>query len=183
MHSALQLIRLTWGFMLSNPLSTGSTLLEAWNGTDGTLTYPFYPNKPSYISHCHPWATTPASVLTFDLLGLQFSGNEEEDEMGGGKWEFKPQLGDLETVRGGFTGVRGTYEAGWEKKREDGKVKFKSWVEAPVGTIGKVRIPVFMDFAERCIILVNGEAVKCVAESGFAWIENVTGGQRHVFEI
>jgi hypothetical protein len=47
-------------------------MLEAW-GADGEITYPFYKDKPSYISHCHPFSTGPVLILTYELLGLNFT--------------------------------------------------------------------------------------------------------------
>jgi Bacterial alpha-L-rhamnosidase C-terminal domain len=160
-NDALSMIRTTWGWMINNPLSTGSTMLEAWGG-DGSLTYPFYKDKPSYISHCHPFSTGPVLVLTFEVLGLRFTG------VGGKEWEFRPCLGDLEHCQGGFTGVYGKYSAGWRKTRENGRVGFESWVDTPEGTTGRVRLPTFGTSETG-----DGE--------GYRWLDGISGGKRCEF--
>jgi hypothetical protein len=170
MHDALRMIRKTWGWMINNPSSTGSTMLEAW-GEDGNITYPFYKDKPSYISHCHPWSTGPVLVMTFELLGLNFT------EAGGTLWEFRPTPGDLENCEGGFTGSLGRYSAGWSKTKANGHIVFSCWIECPEGTRGRVRLPVCTTASGG--ITINGESLKVSISDGYAWVDNVSGGKRH----
>ncbi|KAH7336168.1 Six-hairpin glycosidase-like protein [Rhexocercosporidium sp. MPI-PUGE-AT-0058] len=170
MSDALQMIRSAWGWMINNPASTRSTILEAWGG-DGQLTYPFYKDKPSYISHCHPFSTGPVLVMTFELLGLNIT------EAGGISWEFKPTPGDLEHCEGGFTGVYGKYSAGWKKERKNGSIVFTSWVQAPENTMGRVRAPKGVGQA----VSVNGLPTKCSVSDGCLWVDGVKGGERHEF--
>jgi hypothetical protein len=176
MHDALQMIRTAWGWMLNNPASTGSTMLEAWSG-DGSITYSFYKDKPSYISHCHPFSTGPLLVLTFEVLGLNFAG--KEGEKGGRFWEFRPMPGDLDHCEGGFTGKYGLYSAGWKRTRANGKAEFSGWVDAPQGTMGRIRVPAFSEEKRTCLVRIDGKNMKCAVDEGYVWIENVQGGQRH----
>ncbi|RDW65092.1 hypothetical protein BP6252_10743 [Coleophoma cylindrospora] len=183
MHDALAMIRTAWGWMLNNPASTGSTMLEAWYA-DGSIRYPFYQDKPSYISHCHPFSTGPLLVLTFDVLGINFS---DGDMAGGKNWEFRPTPGDLETCQGGLTGKYGLYSAGWEKTRVNGRITFQCWVEAPSGTTGRIRIP-FYDSLDtpvngKCTVIMDGTVLKCDVGAGFAWVNNIEGGERHHFRL
>ncbi|KAH6710884.1 Six-hairpin glycosidase-like protein [Leptodontidium sp. MPI-SDFR-AT-0119] len=170
MNDALQMIRTAWGWMINNPASTGSTILEAWGG-DGQLTYPFYKDKPSYISHCHPFSTGPVLVMTFELLGLNLT------EAGGISWEFTPTPGDLEHCEGGFTGVCGKYSAGWKKERKNGSIVFTGWVQAPQGTTGRVRAPRGVGQAASA----NGQKTRCSFSDGYWWVDGVKGGERHEF--
>ena len=178
-HDALDMIRTTWGWMLNNPESTGSTMLEAW-GSDGSITYPFYEEKPSYISHCHPFSTGPLLVLTFEVLGLNFAG--DEGEKGGKRWEFRPSVGDIDSCEGGFTGKYGLYSAGWSKFRRNGKMKFDCWVDAPEGTVGELRLPIFGNEPPP-LLSIDGNQSKYNVIEGYAWVQNVKGGQRHRFQI
>ncbi|KAL3426868.1 bacterial alpha-l-rhamnosidase domain-containing protein [Phlyctema vagabunda] len=179
-HDALEMIRTTWGWMINNPSSTGSTMLEAWY-RDGTITYPFYAEKPSYISHCHPFSTGPLMVLTYEILGLNFAG--DETEKGGQVWEFRPTVGDLDFCEGGFTGKYGLYSAGWRKTRAEGKVQFDCWIDTPPGTLGRVRLPVFDTSGGRTLVVRNGERQKYDIADGHLWIEPVEGGRKHQFHI
>jgi hypothetical protein len=174
MNDALQMIRTAWGWMINNPAITGSTMLEAWGG-NGEITYPLYAEKPSYISHCHPFSTGPALVLTFEVLGLNFT------DAGGRCWDFKPSPGDLEHCEGGFTGAYGKYSAGWKKIRENGRITFSCWVQAPEGTIGRVRMPVITNGWPNAI--VEEKSLKNETENGYRWLNGVVGGERHKFIV
>jgi hypothetical protein len=155
-------------------LDSGSTMLEAWGG-NGEITYPFYAEKPSYISHCHPFSTGPALVLTFEVLGLNFT------DAGGRCWDFKPSPGDLEHCEGGFTGAYGKYSAGWKKIRENGRITFSCWVQAPEGTIGRVRMPVIANGWPNAI--VEEKSLENETKNGYRWLDGVVGGERHKFIV
>ncbi|KAL2068487.1 hypothetical protein VTL71DRAFT_16585 [Oculimacula yallundae] len=174
MNDALALIRTTWGWMINNPASTGSTMLEAW-GANGEITYPFYKDKPSYISHCHPFSTGPVLIITFEILGLNFV------DAGGLSWEFRPILGDLEHCQGGFTGKLGKYSAGWKRTRENGRVGLSCWVEAPQGTSGRVRLPV--ETKAGLHLTENGDGGARRTEHEFEWLGGILGGKKHRFIV
>ena len=174
-RDALSLIRTAWGWMLNNPASTGSTMLEAWGG-DGSLVYPFYEHKPSYISHCHPWSTGPVLVLTYEVLGLNFV------KEAGTEWEFRPSTGDLEECEGGYTGIKGTYSAGWKKIRKDGVMSLRAWVDTPEGTVGKVKLQVFGTMS-MVVLKINQQSRKIDMVDGHVLITGCRGGQRYEFEI
>ncbi|TID26385.1 Bacterial alpha-L-rhamnosidase [Venturia nashicola] len=81
----LDLIRLQWGFMLTDPRMTDSSFIEG-------------------ISHAHGWATGPTGSLTVGVAGLGIV------EKGGLVWRVEPRVGDLERVEAGFETVVGWFE-------------------------------------------------------------------------
>jgi hypothetical protein len=62
--TALSLIRLQWGYMLSSPNGTGSTFWEGYL-QDGSFDY-----DPPFMSLAHGWATGPTSALTNYVAGI-----------------------------------------------------------------------------------------------------------------
>ena len=62
--TALSLIRLEWGYMLSSPKGTGSTFWEGYL-QDGSFDY-----DPAYMSLAHGWATGPTPALTNYVAGI-----------------------------------------------------------------------------------------------------------------
>jgi len=172
MNDALAMIRTAWGWMINNPASTGSTVLEAW-GASGEITYPFYKDKPSYISHCHPFSTGPVLVLTYELLALNFT------DVGGKSWEFRPCVGDLEHCQGGFTGTHGKTRLVGGRQGKMEELFFSCWVEAPEGTIGRVRLPVVTSGWPKSTHKKGG--VKCDNKDGYEWLNGISGGERRNF--
>ena len=62
--TALNFIRLQWGYMLSSPNGTGSTFWEGYR-QDGSFDY-----DPPFMSLAHGWATGPTSALTNYVAGI-----------------------------------------------------------------------------------------------------------------
>lgn len=134
-NRALELIRRSWGWYLSNKNGTESTLIEGYltNGSFGYRNYDGYDWDSSYTSHSHGWSTGPTSALTNFVLGLSVVGRE------GKEWSLAPQFGDLEHAEGGFTTGLGKFQANW--KVEDGGKRYLLEWNVPSGTTGVVVLP------------------------------------------
>lgn len=66
-QTALDLIRLQWGFMLNDPRMTNSTFIEGYSA-DGSLHYAPYTNDPR-VSHAHGFVL-PSPLSPFISLGF-----------------------------------------------------------------------------------------------------------------
>lgn len=133
---ALRLLNLLWGYLLddSTGLMTGSTFVEGL-AANGSLYYRSeagYKYDAAYTSHAHGWSAAPTTALVTGVLGLRLT------EMGGKKWELKPQLGDLGNVRAGFDTGLGWFEV--EIKVMDHKT-LKIELTTPPGSSGSVTLP------------------------------------------
>ena len=106
---ALELLRTTWGWIINNPNSTESTLLEGYliNGSFSYRSNRGYGYDPSYPSHAHGWSSGPTSGLTNFILGLDIV------EPAGKVWSLAPQTGNLTFAEGGFTTILGKFQAKW----------------------------------------------------------------------
>ena len=134
----LDLIRSTWGFIINNPNSTQSTLLEGYlaNGSFAYRNYRGYSYDESYVSHSHGWSSGPTFVLTTGILGLEVT------DLAGRAWTLAPQVGDLKHAEGGFLTGLGKFQASWNYTEDDkgGKGFEMSW-ETPSTTNGVVTLP------------------------------------------
>ncbi|KUJ20790.1 bacterial alpha-L-rhamnosidase domain protein [Mollisia scopiformis] len=127
--AALELMRRSWGFMLTDPRMTNSTFIEGFSA-DGTLKYAPYSNDAS-VSHAHGWGTGPTSFLSFYVAGIRILG------AGGGEWRVEPLVGDLGVVEAGFWTGKGWFES--RVQARNGMVVGME-VCAPAGTRGSVRL-------------------------------------------
>lgn len=134
-NRALELIRRSWGWYLSNKNGTESTFIEGYltNGSFGYRNYDGYDWDSSYTSHAHGWSTGPTSALTNFVLGLSVTGME------GKEWTLAPQFGDLGHAEGGFTTGLGKFQASWTVT--NGGEKYVLEWKAPSNTIGIVVLP------------------------------------------
>ncbi len=91
---ALDLIRRCWGWYLSNPLGTQSTVIEGYlqNGSFGYRSTRGYDYDSSYVSHSHGWSSGPTSALTSFILGLSVTGRA------GSTWKIAPQFGEMPDI-------------------------------------------------------------------------------------
>lgn len=94
---SFELFKNMWGYIWNSPYSVQSSLMEGYYH-GGSCKYPFTLCDPSYISHCHPWATGP----------------------GHSQWNFIPRgvfsEGSLEFAQTGYTSKSvGFISAGWKK--------------------------------------------------------------------
>lgn len=141
---ALDLLRRTWGWIINNPNSTESTLIEGYtsNGSFGYRSYRGYGYDFSYTSHSHGWSAGPTSALTNYVLGLDVT------QPSGSSWSLAPQPGDLTSVEGGFTTNLGTFQASWTRNIENINVIWNT----PEGTNGTLTLPVYTG----SVVYVNG---------------------------
>lgn len=156
-NSALDLIRLQWGFMLNDPRMTQSTFIEGYS-TDGSLHYAPYSNDPR-VSHAHGWSTGPTYALTAYAAGIQLVG------AGGSSWIIAPQPGNLSSVDAGFTTSLGKFSTRFH--HSGGKFSQLTF-ETPSNTTGKV----VLSGTQGVLVSRSGERVKL--SNGLA--TNLSGG-------
>ncbi|KAL9054478.1 MAG: hypothetical protein Q9162_004124 [Coniocarpon cinnabarinum] len=134
--NAMTLLNDTWGFIINNPNSTESTLLEGYlaNGSFGYRNYQGYSYDSSYVSHAHGWSSGPTSALTNYILGLDVTAPA------GKEWSLAPRVegSGLSFVEGGFVTSLGKFQAGWNAT-DDGGVEV--WWSVPETTNGVVTVP------------------------------------------
>lgn len=136
-RTALDLIRRTWGYMLDSPLMTGKTLIEGMSA-NGSLAYRSmrsYNHDSAYTSLSHSWSTGPTQALSFKAVGMEITGWK--------RWVFRPQPGDLETLRTGYVSPMGQFEAVvrfYGPKRATGWT-LEATLTAPDGTKGTIQLP------------------------------------------
>lgn len=130
-QTAIDLMRLQWGFMLDDPRMTNSTFIEGYS-FDGRLHYAPYTNDPR-VSHAHGWATGPTSTLTFYIGGIHLTS------AGGQTWQLSPRLGNLMTVDTGFETSLGSF-ASQVNASENGDITGFTFT-TPAGTTGTVSLP------------------------------------------
>jgi hypothetical protein len=183
---ALDLIRTSWGWYLSNPNGTNSTVIEGYlaNGSFGYRFDDGYNYDASYTSHSHSWSSGPTYALTAYILGLSVT------EPAGGSWRLAPQFGDLTNVEGGFVTSLGKFQAAWSRGANGYNVSF----ETPKGTKGEAELPCLVG-GEMPSVVVDGRAVGkgkarrsrgVVTEPTVAVVEgslvkmNITGGSHTI---
>ena len=130
---ALDLLRTTWCWIINNPNSTESTIIEGYltNGTFGYRSNRGYDYDPSYVSHSHGWSSGPTSALTNYVLGLDVV------EPMGKEWTLAPQMGNLTSVEGGFMTGLGAFQASWQNSST---MLSGTW-STPGGTSGMLTLP------------------------------------------
>ncbi|KAJ5769023.1 hypothetical protein N7520_003582 [Penicillium odoratum] len=128
--SALDLLRLEWGFMMDDPRMTNSTFIEGYS-SDGSLHYAPYTNDPR-VSHSHGWSTGPTSVLMNYAAGLRLKS------AAGATWLIAPQPGNLTFVDAGFATKLGAFTIAFETRNGTyNHLRFST----PVGTTGDFILP------------------------------------------
>ncbi|KAH9476632.1 hypothetical protein JR316_0010545 [Psilocybe cubensis] len=137
---AMELIRRTWGYMLTTDLSVQSTLLEGFTA-NGSLAYRYnhgYNDDPAYTSHSHGWSSGPTPALTFYVLGMTLT------ELQGRTWALAPHFGGgLCAAEGGFQTGLGWFGVKWSAVfGEQGELEsLMMSIETPEGTNGVVMLP------------------------------------------
>jgi hypothetical protein len=124
--TALNLIRLQWGYMLSSPNGTGSTFWEGYL-QDGSFDY-----DPAYMSLAHGWATGPTSALTNYVAGI---GPELSATV---PFYVIPHPGTLTQVSATVSLPEGTVSTSWSYSRNG---SFIETITAPKGVAGRYGIP------------------------------------------
>jgi hypothetical protein len=125
--TALSLIRLQWGYMLSSPNGTASTFWEGYL-VDGTFDY-----YPSFMSLAHGWATGPTPALTNYVAGI---GPELSSTV---PFHVIPHPGGLTQVSASLSLPAGTVATTW-KYSENGS-SFLETITAPESVAGRYGIP------------------------------------------
>jgi hypothetical protein len=125
--TALSLIRLQWGYMLSSPNGTGSTFWEGYL-QDGSFDY-----DPPFMSLAHGWATGPTSALTNYVAGI---GPELSSTV---PFYVIPHPGDLTQVSATVSLPAGTVSTSW-KYSQNGS-SFLETITAPESVAGRYGIP------------------------------------------
>src|ERR1700722_19187108 len=125
--TALSLIRLQWGYMLSSPNGTGSTFWEGYL-QDGSFDY-----DPPYMSLAHGWATGPTSALTNYVAGI---GPELSSTV---PFYVIPHPGDLTQVSATVSLPAGTVSTSW-KYFQNGR-SFLETITAPESAAGRYGVP------------------------------------------
>ena len=150
--TALDLMRVQWGFMLRDPRMTQSTFIEGYS-TDGSIHYAPYSNDPR-ISHAHGWSTGPTFALTHHAAGLQVTGPA------GASWLIAPQPGNLTSVDAGLATSKGTFSVSFQVAAGGGYDKLS--FTAPSSTTGGVQLPgikgTLVSKDGKRVPLVNGAA-------------------------
>lgn len=165
---ALDLIRLSWGWYLKNPMGTESSIIEGYN-EDGSFLYTAnegYDKAGSYPSHAHGWSTGPVDALVNYVVGLV------PKSPGGATWTLAPQVGDLSFAQGGFTTPLGKFSAAWQIKSNGLHLQY----DAPPMTSGVLYLP--LDLSKN--VFVNGikQRAKPSNVSGDL-IEIILPGKKH----
>jgi hypothetical protein len=122
--AALSLIRMQWGYMLSNPYGTGGTFWEGYL-QDGEF------DGGNYMSLAHGWATGPTSGLTNYVAGI---GPELSSTV---PFHVIPHPGDLTQASATVPLPQGTVSASWQRNGSS----FVESVTAPAGVAGRYGIP------------------------------------------
>ena len=125
--TALSLIRLQWGYMLSSPNGTGSTFWEGYL-LDGTFDF-----DPPFMSLAHGWATGPTSALTNYVAGI---GPELSSTV---PFHVIPHPGNLTQVSATVSLPPGTVSTSW-KYSQNGS-SFLETITAPASVAGRYGIP------------------------------------------
>jgi len=125
--TALSLIRLQWGYMLSSPNGTASTFWEGYL-QDGSFDY-----TPPFMSLAHGWATGPTSALTNYVAGI---GPELSSTV---PFYVIPHPGDLTQVSATVSLPAGTVSTSWKYSRNGSS--FLETITAPKGVAGRYGIP------------------------------------------
>src|SRR3954454_24397410 len=172
-QGGLDLIHLLWDQMTdaNNPAYTAA-MWEKLN-RDGT-------DVDANASLSHGWATAPTPALSHYVLGVQ------PVSAGFKTWQVAPQTGDLKWAQGTMPTPQGALVSRWV--RGDGDRSFALTVEAPAGTTGTVRVPLFgrsrtiaMDGA---VVWQDGAAqggATAVQSNGAVEFSGVTGSHTFAF--
>ncbi len=157
--TALSLIRLQWGYMLSSPNGTGSTFWEGYL-QDGSFDY-----DPLYMSLAHGWATGPTSALTNYVAGI---GPELSSTV---PFYVIPHPGDLTQVSATVSLPAGTVSTSW-KYSQNGN-SFLETITAPESVAGRYGIPTG---GKPITILIDGQPVWSTCHGGAEVSSSMTFG-------
>jgi hypothetical protein len=172
---ALSLIRQQWGYMMRT--FSNSTFIEGY-GSDGDLSYPFYPGGAGFISHAHAWSTGPLYTLSARVAGLRASVFDVAPE--NGEWVFQPAVhgSGLSFASAGFTRSNGNFTVLWTLSPH----RFQVEITVPSDSIGTIYVPTSMGHGEMTL---DGRIVTASLSSrraSFVRVARVSGG-RHDLSV
>ena len=178
--TALSLIRLQWGYMLSSPNGTGSTFWEGYL-QDGTFDY-----DPSFMSLSHGWATGPTSALTNYVAGI---GPELSSTV---PFHVIPHPGDLTQVSATVSLPAGTVSTSW-KYSQNGS-SFLETITAPESVAGRYGIPtggkpITLSIDGQPVWNCHGEASSSSTfgnvflEGGYVYLSSVAGSHTVIANV
>ena len=157
--TALSLIRLQWGYMLSSPKGTGSTFWEGYL-QDGSFDY-----DPPFMSLAHGWATGPTSALTNYAAGI---GPELSSTV---PFHVIPHPGDLTQVSATVALPAGAVSTSW-KYSQNGN-SFLETITAPQSVAGRYGIPTG---GKPIAISIDGQPVWSACQGGVGVSSSMTFG-------
>ncbi|KAF4951626.1 hypothetical protein FSARC_12869 [Fusarium sarcochroum] len=120
-----------WGWYLTNPNGTQSTVPEGYliDGSWGYRGDYGYRQDPSYVSHAHGWSSGPTSALTEYAVGLRVTKPQ------GQEWVLEPMsFNEIRQAEAGFTTALGKFSASYILQ---GKKLVVSW-DSPKSTRGQI---------------------------------------------
>ena len=158
--SALDLVRLQWGFMINDPRMTNSSLIEGYTA-NGSLHYAPYPNDPR-VSHAHGWSTGPTSVMSRYVAGIQLTS------AAGKTWKLAPMLGGLTSIEGGISTDLGLFSV--DIKSSHGEIT-EFGFKVPQDTIGDIILPKDTEGT------LKGETVEDIIKLRSGMARNIKGGK------
>lgn len=139
-ETALDLIRLEWGYMLESAIGTQSTFWEGYL-QDGSFDY-----GGSYMSLAHGWASGPTAALT------QFVAGVAPEVSSTVQYHFIPHPGNLTRVDARVPLAEGVVSVSWTRTPR----KFAASVVAPPSLTGRYGIPINSGLAT---VAVDGKTV------------------------
>jgi hypothetical protein len=154
--TALSLIRMQWGYMLSNPYGTGGTFWEGYL-QDGEF------DGGNYMSLAHGWATGPTSGLTNYVAGI---GPELSATV---PFHVIPHPGDLTQASATVSLPQGTISTSWKQNG----ASFVETIAAPAGVAGRYGIPTG---GQPIIISIDGQLVWNGCRAGEPVVPGVSVG-------
>lgn len=140
-QTALDLIRLEWGYMLGAPIGTASTFWEGYLD-DGGFGY-----GGSYMSAAHGWSSGPTFAMTQWVLGVA------PDSAAGQTYHVIPHVGDLTHAEGSLSMAPGTAVAVSYDHPACGDFTLHVDSSTHTGSLGVVGMP---RFGQTRVVQLNG---------------------------
>lgn len=147
----------SWPHMIYN---VGTTItLEAWDWK--------YKNN---LDWNHAWGAAPANIIPRYVMGI------EPLEPGFGKFQIKPQVGDLKNGSLDYATIRGTIHVDFVSKKGE---SFNLNIIIPANTKATVYLPRYGN--DDLFVKMDDKPRKCIVDGNFLVIENVGSGE-HEFK-
>ncbi len=115
----------------------------------------------------HAWGSAPANIIPRYVMGIQ------PLEPGFGRFQIKPQVGDLKEGRLDLATIRGTIHVDFKTNH---KTFFKLKVRIPANTSAKVLLPK-LGTVDKAKLKVNGAPVQCLVKDNYLVVNGVGSGE------